>query len=99
MPDFLGELNPYDRTPLQHGFSDYLFPTATDMPEISVDFVNKPVDMGELRVKGLAELGISGPVPAIIAAIHDAAGIWITDIPAMPERVLEKLMEAEKNEK
>lgn len=85
--------------PLQHGFSDYLFPTATDMPEISVDFVNKPVDMGELRVKGLAELGISGPVPAISAAIHDAAGIWITDIPAMPERVLEKLMEAEKNEK
>jgi CO/xanthine dehydrogenase Mo-binding subunit len=32
--------------------------------------------------------------PAIIAALHDACGIWINDLPAKPERVLEALKNA-----
>jgi hypothetical protein len=31
--------------------------------------------------------------PAIINAIHDAVGIWITELPAKPERVLRGLRE------
>jgi CO/xanthine dehydrogenase Mo-binding subunit len=29
--------------------------------------------------------------PAIINAIHDAVGVWITDLPATPEKVLRAL--------
>ena len=29
--------------------------------------------------------------PAIVAAIHDAVGAWITQLPATPERILEAL--------
>lgn len=77
-----------DGRPLQHGFSDYLFPTASDAPNISVKFIDKPADAGYIHTKGLAELAITAAAPAVIAAIHDAAGIWITDLPASPDKVL-----------
>ena len=32
--------------------------------------------------------------PAIAAAIHDAVGVWVTELPATPERVL-RALEAE----
>jgi hypothetical protein len=31
--------------------------------------------------------------PAIAAAIHDAVGVWITEMPATPERVLRAIQE------
>jgi len=35
----------------------------------------------------------------VINAIHDAAGIWIKDIPAKPEKVFWALKEKERKEK
>jgi hypothetical protein len=29
--------------------------------------------------------------PAVVAAIHDAVGVWITELPATPERILAAL--------
>jgi CO/xanthine dehydrogenase Mo-binding subunit len=29
--------------------------------------------------------------PAILAALHDACGVWVNDLPAKPERVLAAL--------
>jgi hypothetical protein len=29
--------------------------------------------------------------PAVVAAIHDATGVWIHDLPATPERILAAL--------
>ena len=29
--------------------------------------------------------------PAVVAAIHDATGVWIHDLPASPERILAAL--------
>ena len=29
--------------------------------------------------------------PAVVAAIHDATGVWIDDLPASPERILAAL--------
>lgn len=81
--------------PQQHGFSQYIFPTATDAPPIVVDFIDRPADMGPLHAKGLAELAITATAPAIIAAIHDAAGIWIDALPATPEKVLAALVQRE----
>lgn len=81
--------------PLQRGFAQYLFPTASDIPSILVRFVDQPANMGYLHAKGLAELAITATAPAIIAAIHEAAGVWIRHLPATPERVLFALAEKE----
>ena len=37
--------------------------------------------------KGVGELPMDVVAPAIIDAIHDAVGVWITELPATPERV------------
>ena len=42
--------------------------------------------------KGLGELPMDVGAPAVIAAIHDATGVWITDLPATPEKILAALM-------
>jgi len=82
------EFHQQDGIPQQHGFSDYLFPAITDVPPIRVHFLDLPCGMGYLQAKGLAELSITAAAPAVTGAIHDAAGIWITELPATPERVL-----------
>ena len=41
--------------------------------------------------KGVGELPMDVGAPAVIAAIADATGAWITDLPASPERILAAL--------
>ena len=82
-----------DGKPLQRGFTDYTIPTFGDVPPIEVEFIDSSVPLGKLGVKGLAEAGITPASPAIIAAIHDAAGIWICDLPATPEKIWKALEE------
>jgi nicotinate dehydrogenase medium molybdopterin subunit len=75
--------------PVNVGFTNYLIPTVQDVPAngIKVHFVNDPVSMGELGVKGLAELPTTAFAPAITNAIFNATGARVTQLPATPERV------------
>ena len=41
--------------------------------------------------KGVGELPMDVGAPAVVAAIHDATGTWIHDLPATPERILAAL--------
>ena len=66
----------------------YLIPTALDAPRIRTILVENPYSRGPFGAKGIGELPMDGPVPAIIAAIHDATGVWLDEIPATPEKVL-----------
>ena len=66
----------------------YLIPTALDAPRIRTILVENPYSRGPFGAKGIGELPMDGPAPAIIAAIHDATGIWLDEIPATPEKVL-----------
>jgi len=71
---------------------DYLIPTAADMPPIILDgIVEIPNPHGPLGAKGFAENSASGPPSAILSAIHNATGVWITEYPASPERILRAL--------
>ena len=81
--------------PIQHGFSDYVFPTAPDTPQIHVEFIDKPAEFGYLRLKGMAELAVTAAAPAVIDAIHNAVGVWITELPASPDKVLLALTKKE----
>ena len=47
--------------------------------------------MGVKGAKGFSEGSSTAPIPAIITALHDALGVWITEIPVTPEVILRAL--------
>ena len=51
---------------------------------------NPSVD-GPFGAKAIGEMANNAQPPAIAAAIHDAVGVWVTEMPATPERVLRAL--------
>ena len=69
----------------------YLIPTAIDAPKITTIMVEAPFDGVPHGAKGLGEMPMDVGAPAVIAAIHDATGIWIGQLPATPERILAAL--------
>jgi CO/xanthine dehydrogenase Mo-binding subunit len=72
-------------------FTDYLIPTAKDVPEIHTVLVESDEPTGPFGAKGVGEsVNIATP-PAILNAIHDAVGIRIRELPATPERILSAL--------
>ena len=50
-----------------------------------------PSSNGPYGVKGVGEMTANSPMPAIVNAIYDAVGVWITDLPVTPEKVLRAL--------
>jgi len=66
----------------------YLIPTVLDAPDIEAHFVESPFPDAPHGAKGLGELPMDVGAPAVIDAIHDATGAWITELPATPCRVL-----------
>ncbi len=66
----------------------YLIPTALDAPAIEAHFVEAPFADVPHGAKGLGELPMDVGAPAVIDAIHDATGAWITELPATPGRIL-----------
>jgi len=72
--------------------AEYLIPTSLDIPqEIIPLIVEAPDPEGPYGAKGVGEMPIMSMAPAIVAAIHDAVGIWIEELPATAEKVLRKL--------
>ncbi len=69
----------------------YLIPTALDAPRIHAILVEKPFSGSPHGAKGVGELPMDLGAPAVLDAIHDATGAWITDLPATPERILAAL--------
>ena len=55
-----------------------------------VFFVPSPYSLGPFGAKGVGELPMDIPAPAVAAAIHDALGIWIPELPITPERIAAK---------
>jgi CO/xanthine dehydrogenase Mo-binding subunit len=66
----------------------YLIPTALDAPRIETILVESPYGGVPHGAKGVGELPMDVGAPAVVAAIHDATGVWIHDLPATPERIL-----------
>jgi CO/xanthine dehydrogenase Mo-binding subunit len=69
----------------------YIIPTALDAPRITSILLEHPYSGAPHGAKGVGELPMDVVAPAVVAAIHDATGAWITDLPATPERVLAAL--------
>ncbi|MFN2460016.1 MAG: xanthine dehydrogenase family protein molybdopterin-binding subunit [Candidatus Velthaea sp.] len=70
-------------------FSTYLLPTALDMPADIVPVILEFADPnGAFGARGVAEMPLVPFAPAVAAAIYDATGAWLNDLPMTPERVL-----------
>jgi CO/xanthine dehydrogenase Mo-binding subunit len=75
-------------------FAQYLIPTSLDTPDdISVRVVEEAEPSGPFEAKGVGEPASIPTAPAILNAIHDACGVWITEAPAVSERVFWTLKE------
>jgi CO/xanthine dehydrogenase Mo-binding subunit len=73
---------------LNDRLATYIIPTALDAPRITTLLVEAPVRGAPHGAKGVGELPMDVGAPAVVAAIHDATGIWVHDLPASPERIL-----------
>ena len=73
---------------LNDRLATYLIPTALDAPHIRSILVEAPFSGSPHGAKGVGELPMDVGAPAVVAAIHDATGVWIHELPATPERIL-----------
>ena len=88
----LEELKTRDGIILTPHLSTYLLPTALDVPEEIVPIVLELADPhGPFGARGVAEMPLVPFLPAVAAAIHDATGVWLSEQPFTPERVLAAL--------
>jgi len=72
--------------------STYLIPTVLDVPEEVIPvIVEFPDDRGPWGARGVGEPPFLPLAPAVLAAIHDATGIWMNEIPVTPERMWKAL--------
>ena len=63
---------------LNDRLATYLIPTSLDAPRITAILVEKPFSGAPHGAKGVGELPMDVGAPAVVAAIHDAVGAWIT---------------------
>jgi len=76
---------------LNDRLATYIIPTSLDAPRITSLLVEAPFSGAPHGAKGVGELPMDVGAPAVVAAIHDATGAWIHELPASPERILARL--------
>ncbi len=69
--------------------TNYAAPTTLDTPPIDVVMLENPYKHGPSGAKGIGEMPIDGPAPAIVNAIR-SMGIDVRAIPATPEKMWER---------
>ena len=87
----------YEKVVWQNGrmqnsqMTNYIMPTSTDLPPIRVFFEELGNVYGAYGAKGIGELPMDGPAPAIVSAVEDALGVPFDSIPLLPEDIMEAL--------
>jgi CO/xanthine dehydrogenase Mo-binding subunit len=71
--------------------TNYIIPTAMDVPPIQVLFEEVPYEHGAMGAKGIGELPMDGPAPALLNAIENALGVGFNHVPLTPEDILSQL--------
>ncbi|HET9530476.1 MAG TPA: xanthine dehydrogenase family protein molybdopterin-binding subunit, partial [Blastocatellia bacterium] len=67
--------------------TNYIIPTSLDAPEMETIIVEREYPHGPFGAKGVGELPMDGAAPAIAAAVFNATGAFVTEIPITPERL------------
>ncbi|MGC2528902.1 MAG: xanthine dehydrogenase family protein molybdopterin-binding subunit [Candidatus Acidiferrum sp.] len=80
---------------MQNGqMTNYIMPTSADLPPIRVYFEELGNVHGAYGAKGIGELPMDGPAPAIVNAVEDALHVHFTAIPLLPEDIFSALSES-----
>jgi CO/xanthine dehydrogenase Mo-binding subunit len=82
---------------INNQMSNYIIPTSYETPPIQVLFEEVPCPWGPGGAKGIGELPLDGPAPAIINAVENAIGVPVDQIPATPEVIMKAMLSREKN--
>ncbi|PYR40315.1 MAG: carbon monoxide dehydrogenase [Acidobacteria bacterium] len=67
--------------------TNYIIPTTLDTPPMRVVMQGNPYKHGPFGAKGVGEMPIDGPAPAVINALRHA-GFDLREIPATPEKIM-----------
>jgi CO/xanthine dehydrogenase Mo-binding subunit len=75
---------------MQNGqMTNYIMPTSADLPPIRVFFEEIGNVHGAYGAKGIGELPMDGPAPAILNAVEDALGTRFDSVPLLAEDIFE----------
>ncbi|MEI7438468.1 MAG: molybdopterin cofactor-binding domain-containing protein [Thermoleophilia bacterium] len=72
-------------------FGSYLAPSMEDLPELECIILENPSADGPFGAKAIGEMANNAQPPAIATAIYNAVGVWVTELPITPEKVLRAL--------
>ncbi len=72
---------------INNRLTNYIIPTSLDAPEMETIIVEKEYPHGPFGAKGVGELPMDGAAPAIAAAVFNATGAFVSEIPITPERL------------
>jgi CO/xanthine dehydrogenase Mo-binding subunit len=67
--------------------TNYIIPTSLDTPPIETIILEQPYQYGPFGAKGVGEMPIDGPAPAVVNALRHA-GYDVRSIPVTPERLM-----------
>jgi CO/xanthine dehydrogenase Mo-binding subunit len=67
--------------------TNYIIPTPPDTPAIETVILEEPYQHGPFGAKGVGEMPIDGPAPAVVNALRHI-GFDVRAIPATPERLM-----------
>jgi CO/xanthine dehydrogenase Mo-binding subunit len=70
-----------------HTMTNYVVPTTLDTPDMDVVVLERPYKHGPFGAKGVGEMPIDGPAPAVVNALRHA-GFDLREIPATPEKLM-----------
>lgn len=73
----------------QNNFTNYVIPTAVDFPATESALIDNPYEYGPFGARGLGELSLVGAAPALAAAVQQAIGRRVGQIPLTPEYIME----------
>jgi len=76
---------------LNSQMTNYIMPTSSDLPPIRVFFEELGNVHGAFGAKGIGELPMDGPAPAILNAVEDALGVPFDSIPLLPEDIFDAI--------
>ena len=76
---------------MNNQMTNYIMPTSQDLPPIRVYFEEVPFEHGAYGAKGIGELPMDGPAPAILNAVAHATGVEFDSIPLLPEDIAKRL--------
>ena len=86
----------WDQGRMQNGqMTNYIIPTSADVPSIRVHFEELGNAHGAYGAKGIGELPMDGPAPAIVNAVVDALNVPFDSVPLMPEDIFKVLGDSE----